>query len=321
MGLYIGHDSAVRYWLTKTGEEAIPDVAPERTLAYAEASSRLIKGETLPFDCTPQLPLHLLVASKSLCREIKGASTHLFSHKLPVGSFYSLAGSIRIASPELTYLLMAGQCSFNELVELGCYLCGGFSIGEKGYDYTGRREPLTTPEDIKKYLDEVPQAYGVKKARRALRYVVANTASPMEVFLGMEYVLPVRLGGWEMPELAANQRIEVVDELRGLAGTDHLLGDLYIPGVNGNTEYDSYEFHTGRYRLDHTQLRRNVLEAMGVKTVSATYGQVNTAENFDAFMWLVNERFGLGHREFTLEQKEAQHDLYEFLIDPVRPKF
>jgi hypothetical protein len=321
MGLFIGNESAVRYWLTKAGDECVPEVAPDLSLAQAEINSGLIKSQTLSFEHTKADPLHLLVAERGLCRALSGATAHVWSGPVPPGSFYLLSGSTRIASPELTFLLMAGHLELKETIELGCYLCGAFSIDDKGYGYTGKRQPLTTPEVIGAFLDKVPHAYGMARARRALRYVVANTASPMEVLLGMEYALPVKMGGWALPHIVANQRIDVRPELRRLAGASYFVGDIFIPGIMSNSEYDSAEFHTGKYRLDHTQTRRNVLEAMEVKTVSATYNQIRTADIFDDYMWMVEERFDLSHREFTLEQKMVQHDLHDFLIAHTRKRF
>ena len=124
-----------------------------------------------------------------------------------------------------------------------------------------------------------------------------------------------------MPPIEANRSIALDDRLKSIAGNDSLRGDLMIPSVEGDVEYDSDEFHTGRYRNDHTQARRNALEAMGIKTVSATWGQVHDATRFDDFMWLVEKRFGLKHRTYSITQKSRQHDLHDFLIDTRRSKF
>ncbi|HJA28174.1 MAG TPA: hypothetical protein IAA15_01180 [Candidatus Olsenella pullicola] len=137
----------------------------------------------------------------------------------------------------------------------------------------------------------------------------------MEVLLVIAFALPPSAGGWMMPGIVANQRIDVDKNLRPLVGEDYLLGDIYLPSVRGNIEYDSYEFHTGKYRYDHTQARRNVLEAMGVKTISATWGQLNTFEKFESFVWMVKERFGIEHHTFTDDERAAQINLYELLTN------
>ena len=48
MTLYLSHQSALRYWLTKTGDEVVPDGVSDRNLAFATASMKEVKGAGLP---------------------------------------------------------------------------------------------------------------------------------------------------------------------------------------------------------------------------------------------------------------------------------
>ena len=54
---------------------------------------------------------------------------------------------------------------------------------------------------------------------------------------------------------------------------------------------------------------------MDVKTVSATWGQLETFEKFMTFMNMVKRRFGIERRNFTEEEREEQEKLYERLTD------
>lgn len=321
MAFYVGHDSALAYWLTKRGDEWLPEPADDRSLALADVSWPTLADARLPFDVSESRPLHVLVGDQKDKRRLTGTVVHVWQSPIPKGSFCILDGENRIASPEFTYLLMASRRPFVEVVERGCYLCSRFAVDEGGAGYSGPREPLTTPERIRSFIERVPSAYGAKQALKALEYVVPNTASPMEVILAMEYSLPYTYGGFAMPRVDANQEILVADELQPLAGTERFYGDLYMSKIRCDTEYDSYEYHTGRFRLDHTQMRRNILETMGIKTISATYDQMNTFERFENFIWMIEERFGIGHSCCTSAQKRAQIDLYDFLMDLRRPKF
>lgn len=321
MTLYLSHQSALRYWLTKTQDEAVPDGVPDKSLAFATASMKEVKCAGLPFGYSPKDPLHLLVPNRSCARGHKSVVTHVWSRAVPQGSFNELWGSNRISSPEFTYLQMAGRRPLIETVEIGCYLCGGFSIEDEGRGYVGERSPLTDPGDIRSFLDAAKGAYGAVPAMRALEYVIPSAASPMEVLLMLAFSLPPELGGWGFPPISVNQRIEVDERLQTLIDKSYVRGDIYMPSVKGDVEYDSYAFHTGKYRLDHTQARRNVLEAMGVKTVSATWGQTNTFDKFETFIWMVRERFGIEQREFDDREKAAQKDLYALLTDKNKRMF
>ena len=316
MGLYLGHESALRYWLTKRGDECLPDRSPETSLANATANWSEVQSSHLPFDYSDTSPLHLLVTGKCGRRMARGVKEHQFSSVVPQGSFRMLVGTTRVASPELTYLLMAQRRDIRELAIIGSYLCGGFSISDEGNGYIGARNPITTPEEIASFLDCMPGANGVNKARRALRYVVPNTASPIETLLALTSTLPPLLGGRTMPEVTANQRIVVPEKLQNLMASDELFGDLYYKKVRGDIEYDSYDYHTGRYRLDHTSKRRNVIEAAGIKVVSATWGQIKTFELYKDFWWLVENNFGIRHRTYNEKQLVAQETLYNMFMDP-----
>lgn len=315
MTLYLSHQSALRYWLTKTGDEVVPDGVSDRNLAFATASMKEVKGAGLPFDYSPKRPLHLLVPDRNCARGLRSVVTHVWSGAVPPGSFNELWGSNRVSSPEFTFLQMAGRRPLIETIEIGCYLCGGFSIGDEGRGYVGERCPLTNPESMGSFLEAAKGSYGAHPAKRALAYVMPFAASPMEVLLMLAFSLPPELGGWAFPPISANQRIEVDERLRPLIDESYVKGDIFMPSVRGDVEYDSREFHTGKYRLDHTQARRNVLEAMGVKTVSATWGQIDTFEKFEVFIWMVAERFGIERRGFSDREQAAQKELYSFLID------
>lgn len=316
MGLYLGHESALRYWLTKRGDECLPDCSPDTSLANATANKGDVISSPLPFEYSEERPLHLLVPRKGGRRSTPGVREHQLSPVVPRGSFRTLAGTSKVASPELTYLLMAQSRGIQELAVIGCYLCGGFSISDEGRGYTGLRDPLTTPEDIAAFLDLMPGAYGLNKARRALRYIVPNTASPIETLLALTSSLPPMLGGRAMPQVVANQRIAVPERLQNLMAAHELFGDLYYASVKGDIEYNSYDYHTGRYRLDHSSARRNVIEAAGIKVVSATWGQIKTFELYEDFWWLVENNFGIRHKTFNNKQLLAQETLYCMLTNP-----
>lgn len=315
MSLFLSHDSALRYWLTKGGDECVPDVASIGSLAQASASARELGKALLPIDYSEACPVHLLVCDPASLHSSGLVIPHLWTGPVSDGSFSELSGANYVSSPEFTFVQAAAKRDLIATLEIGLYLCGVFSIGDEGYGYVGRRMALTTPEELASFIGRTAGAYGVKKARASLRYVLARAAFPMEVLLILAFVLPPRLGGWGFPKVVPNERIDVDKRLQEVAGADHFVGDVYIPSVRGDVEYDSEEFHTGRWRADHTQARRNILEVMGVKTMSATWHQIDTFEKLKTFIWMVKERFGIPHRDYTPEETMAQISLYERLTD------
>ncbi len=322
MGLCVGYESALRYWLTKRGDEALPEGADNRLFAHAEASTRLVRSEHLPVEPEQNRPLHLVVPERRLGHKMADAVAHVWSGALPKGSLCQLSGDNTVASPALTFVQMAAQAPLLEAVQIGCHLCSTFSIEDAGRGYVGERKRLVSLEELRHYVELLPPyVHGIRKVRAALDYVVENLASPMEVFLGMAYGMPPELGGQGALALHANQSIEIDRHIQELLESSHLKGDLYLPEFNADLEYDSYEYHTGRYRLDHTQARRNALEAMGIKTISATYGQISDFTRFENFTWMFRERLGIEHPTFSRSERAAQIDLYELLMSPSRRLF
>ena len=322
MGLCLGFESALQHWLTKGEDEAVPEGTDTGRFAFAQASSRLARREHLPLEPSEKRPLHLMVPNQTVKHRLDGFEVHVCSTRLPEHSFRRLSGDNLVASPELTFLELAQTYSLWELVEVGNYLCSTFSIDDAGRGYTGRRAQVTTPEQLCCYLDELPQRMrGVRRARQALKHVVELTASPKESQLAMHYHLPAELGGRGPFDIVANQAIQIDEHGQRLLGSGYLVGDLLLPDFKCDLEFDSIKFHTGRFRLDHTQTRRNILEAMGIKTVSATEGQINTLEKLDDFTWLLEERLGIPHPTYTREQRLAQIYLFDWLNDPQRSLF
>lgn len=322
MGLCIGHESALRYWLTKTAAEEVPEAARAGAFRHAEATAALLREGSLPFAAERGRPLHLVVGDPSLKHRLRDVRVHVCGDALPDGSFCRLPSANLVTSPELTFLELAQTHSLWELIEIGNYLCSTFSISDEGRSYTGKRAQLTTVEQLSRFLDKLPpHARGVRRARRALEHVIELTASPKESQLAMHYCLPAELGGRGPFDIVANQAIRIDEHGQRLLDSGHLIGDLFLPDFGCDLEFDSIEFHTGRFRLDHTQARRNVLEAMGIKTVSATEGQINTVEKLDDFTWLFEERLGVPHPAYSREQRLAQLDLFDWLNDPRRTLF
>lgn len=321
MRVVLSHESALRYWLTKTSDEALPSPSACQSLALASANMRDIKQAELPFGFSRGQSLHVLVGERSAVRNQRSLQVHRWCGTIPPGTFYELSGSNLVSSPEFTFVQMAARRPLCEVVEIGDYLCGLFAINDRGRGYTGQREALTTPDAIARFLDGMPGGYGVKQARRALACIVPRTASPKEVMLCSMLVLPRSEGGRGIRHVVANQEVKIPERLWEFAGTDSFYCDVYVPEARGDVEYDSEQYHTGRFRLDHTQKRRNILEVAGIKTMSATPGQLSTFDNFSSFLWMLNKRFGLRERRLTDAQFFARQDLFEYFADPHRMLF
>ena len=60
---------------------------------------------------------------------------------------------------------------------------------------------------------------------------------------------------------------------------------------------------------------------MGIKTISATYGQIDTFAKFKNFTWMLRKRLGLDQPEYSPEERQAQMALYDTLLSPTSRLF
>ena len=89
MALYLSHSSALRYWLTKTKNECIPEAAPVTNLAMASSSAAEAKAELLPIDFSTDRPLHVLVGDRALSWKLDSIRTHVWRGPIPSGALCS----------------------------------------------------------------------------------------------------------------------------------------------------------------------------------------------------------------------------------------
>lgn len=99
MSVVLCHESALRYWLTKISNEAVPSVSPCQSLSFSSANMRDVRLDALSFDYSEKRPLHVLVCDSDSVRNQRCLVAHRWSGVLPPGSFYELSGSNLVSSP------------------------------------------------------------------------------------------------------------------------------------------------------------------------------------------------------------------------------
>lgn len=206
---------------------------------------------------------------------------------------------------------MAAQLSLEELVALGFELCGTYAIQESHTVYNAI--PLTTPERLRAFLSRADGIKGVTTARRALRYVIANSASPMETALVIFLTLPYSLGGYGIDQPQLNYRIDIPANLTCEVRSRYFVCDLLWPAYSLAIEYDSNLAHAGINRTVHDSMRRSVLTALGISVLSVTWPQVRDKRAFEQLARLVamrtHKRLQYKDPEFTLQHLGLRNKL------------
>jgi len=254
-----------------------------------------------------------------------------------------------VSSPQLCFFQMAAELSLVKLIELGCELCGAYSLpaisGHGNGDVSGREKAdggrentqgqeygqtsddasitlyglpqLTNTKALKALTARMAGVYGQKNAARALRYIADGSASPMETILFLFLTLPHKIGGYGLPIPELNMRIDLGKLTRqGLQRADkaHYKCDLFWPDANVAIEYDSDQYHTGADRIANDSKRRFDLDALGIDVITVTKSQIRNAEEFDDMGKRIAKKLGKRLRYTNPDFLKARRELRRSLL-------
>ena len=311
---FIGDQSALEYW---RGCRKLPERSADRrcnTVLPKKPSKNEFSGL---FSMFPP-PVHIMIGDRTARQGSKKTKLHLFSGETPVGCFMNVGSGLMMSSPEFCFCQMAGQLTLAKLIELGYELCGVYalppnddaSIPEIGFY---KRKPLTNVNKVQVFLETMSAFKGCNKAKRAMRYILDGSASPMETKLAIFLTLPYMLGGYAfaLPEL--NKRITLTKTARKYFNKGYYICDLYWPKSKTAVEYDSDQQHTGSDRIANDSKRRNALASMGIKVVSVTKQQLYSSVELERAARTIakhmNRRLFTTKSEFYAMHRELRKQL------------
>lgn len=251
-------------------------------------------------------PLHVLVPPSSARGRSKGIVSTVWGDVLPREAFRKVNSDAYVSSPEFVFLQMARKLELIPLIELGMELCGTYRRNAEGGLTTYDQPTLTTPRRIEQFLDAVGSAYGVSRARNALKYVAANSASPLETIVYLLLCLPRRLGGYAFPQPELNAAIKL-----SRRGRQHTLRRSSVPDLYWRVAKIDLECHGKMHELKERRaedsMRRKALERMEVEVVELTYEEVRNQKLFRATVRRLAKKLGVRLRAQS-ENGFAEHE-------------
>ena len=255
--------------------------------------------------------IHVTVAHARLRRAGGGIETSVRKGPFHSRSFMRIEDGLYVSTPEMAFCEMASVLSLEHLIALGFELCGTYrrasTFGLARYDAT----PLTSPGALASFIEKSPQFKGVKKVRRALPCILADSASPRESELAMLLCLPYSLGGYGLPHPTMNAEMPLPKNVAA-TGRSSLRCDLYWPAARLDVEYDSAEFHSAERLLANDSMRRIALESMDVTSVNLTAEHLRRASLFDEAAQGIARILGKRVRlpgDFRLKQERLWREL------------
>lgn len=259
--------------------------------------------------------LHALALSSERTRQTKTHKAHACKTVLPNGSLYALNDNVFVCSPEFVFLQLAQSLELEQLIAYGCEICGtyGFDKSDKR-GFRDRDTPLITKAQLERYVESAYGMRGRLRAREALRYIMENAASPMETVCMLLLTLPYRLGGYGLPKLLINVKINVPSSMRPLCPKGYCVADIRVPDTQFVIEYLGIYDHAGGASMQADRGRVIALRELGFEVLELSGRQVWNLSAFEIVAKRVAKVSGkrirsgeFGATKTRLKLREALH--------------
>lgn len=329
----ISHASAARFWRAY-GTPGMPSVrrvsddSPPAPSILDAATAR--RARTLPV-IRQENVVHFTASSQKLRRASRGVLCHSVSNALPAEAVLEIAGAheISIVSPELSFVQMSSALSFLDLIRYGSMLCSLFSIDQSDTRRASmlhrRMTPVASVKSIGRFVESAPHMKGRAIARRALRYIVENARSPLEIDAALHLCLPRKQGGSNLPEPCLNQKIwlaqpvEAIDARGQIRYIDAYECDL-VWTQNEKTvvvEYQGEAYHGLESDMHRDSIKANVLSSQGIRVFTLTKAQLYDLRQFQRFVDALQNALGIHARCTVSDFEQRQARLHAELIRPL----
>lgn len=291
------------------------------------------------FECAA--PLHCVVEGTGDRR--RGAVRCQMLQPVRKGDVIMLDRGLYLLSPELLYLQLSRGMDVSQLWMLASELTARYGLdtrAEVSRQHTHRasaahlkrfeeadrslsvseqddgdsnslfeRAPLTTSEALRTVVESA--GHGPRSlAHRVASLVLGGARSPKEAQLA----LPRRLGGRGISGMELNHVFELPRQAQVIAGRRAVEGDLYIPGIRRNIEYDSEQHHADSEQRDRDIRKANALRAIGVDVRTVTRTQLYTWNVFNALADSLARGTVDRARPVTATLKTLQYELWHNLL-------
>lgn len=200
----------------------------------------------------------------------------------PPRSFCALKGGVYVSSPCFVFLQMARELDIVELIAYGNELCGCYAFDrDNPRGMHNRVRPLITKETLGAFLDEAKDCPGYKQAKRALPFVVEQSASPMETLDVLLLCLPYRFGGYSIRMASMNCEVKLPADIAKLAHEGKCYTDISWPPLKYDIEYQGRYDHVSIEDYEADRARVNALRLLGFEVIELTYDQVSDWHAFE----------------------------------------
>lgn len=258
-------------------------------------------------------PLHVMACSSAGKNPGKGIRIHAAPPLGPLSGFLELAPGLMVTSPELLFVQMGTSITLGEHLALGYELCGCYPHSDRpGFV----RAPLTSPSLLEAFIRRVKNVKGLVPARRALRFIRAKSASPMETEVSALISTSVKWGGFGLSGIRLNERVKLSRQAARMAKTSVLTLDAFWPDGRVALEYEGRDAHGKEDQRIRDSRRRDALSADGIELLTLTSPQFSSYAEFETIVERVRLKAGKRHvakpKDFPVRHGKLRWQLRQF---------
>ena len=243
------------------------------------------------------VPLDVIVGSRARTHRTDSLHVIVLLGTMPPASFFCVEKGVYVCSPELCFALLGRGLNVLRLAELGCELCGTYSIMPDQSGKFRNCPALTSTAKLDSYLKMLGRRHGCRTARKALELVSDESDSPRETSVYLALCAPAQLGGYELRRPQLNAIHTFSERVRDATGHVRVVVDQLYRNDNGEeilaVEYDSKEYHFATYdELGHKTVnvskviaddqRREAIRDDGLDMVTIRSDDTTTLDRFEA---------------------------------------
>ena len=223
-----------------------------------------------------------------------------------------------ISSPEFCFLQAATELPIHQLVQLANNLCAIYILDS--YEDYGqrRRDPVTSVQEIQKFLQGLKRYWNLPKAKLAIRYALDHSNSPMETNLATLALLPWRYGGYNLKAPKLNLDVNLSETGAEHLGRETICCDMVWVDEKVVLEYDSNLAHLSPDQHAKDKKRITALSLSGYQVISVTANEVRSFRAVEELFLRVRRALGMKTNPERVETNFEQR--YDVVHDIMFPK-
>lgn len=289
----VTNQTAINYWLKASSDDyyrtTYNDIASSYNYNICSLERTLSAAHLYHMDP----PLSVLFPDAASRTKRADFDCHILPKNIVPESFIKLTDDLYIICPELAFILAARHMYVAELVNLANDLCAIYRrddispLGQSG------RKQITDIKRLSTYIKHTGNAYGISKARQAVKYALDCSNSPKESNLATLFRLPFSIGGASITDICLNNTIRLSPKAADFLGRDTCCCDICSTRVKTVVEYDSNLTHLDRSQHHYDKQRSTALQMSGYTVITITADDLQSHLSIDKTLLLVRKAMGL----------------------------